>query len=241
MVDAKRLESRLTAAIKLAQDLYEDAEPISIWDSFYEAISRLPMRQQLLIAGEALKELAQITLLKSESIHLNYGRSDEFSDEFADEEMGEDAEGAGVILGEAWLNDLVLKTSSLDLSRFAKPDTRLRMPGEGLFDEIMGELEEIEPLPLDDSPKNLDEALAIAHVESVSDWQAKILMVLEQESAPIDFWLLRGKTQLPPSALFLGLLLGSDSWQLRRNYAASEDGYYGSILVSIDDFEDFEE
>lgn len=168
MTDIRRLESRLTAAIKLVQDLYEDAEPVSIWDNFYKSISRFPIRQQLLISGEALKELAHVTLLKSESIQTKYDRSS--INESDDEAEGDIPEFAGVVLDEEWIENLALKTSSLDLSRFAEPDTRLRLPGDELFSEGVFASDAFDLSPLDDSSENLEQTLAIAHAESASDW-----------------------------------------------------------------------
>ena len=236
MTDIKRLESRLTAAIKLAQDLYEDAEPISIWDKFYKSISILPIRQQLLISGEALKELAHVTLLKSESVQADYGHSSAspLTDADAEDDIPDDA---GSFLSEDWLNNLVLKTSSLDLTRFAKPDTRLRLPGEELLWETSSNQEDSERSQLESSPDTLEQVLAIAHSESVSDWRVKIMEVLENEDSAIDFWLLREKTQLSPSALFLGLF-GSDDWYMKKNEEAPNVGGYGSIWISLTKFKE---
>lgn len=236
MTDIKRLESRLTAAIKLAQDLYEDAEPISIWDKFYKSISNLPIRQQLLISGEALKELAHVTLLKSEAVQAEYGHSCG-SPSVNVEAEGDIPDDAGTFLSEDWLANLVLKTSSLDLSRFAKPDIRPRLPEEELLGEVPSEQENYEQFQSESSPDTLEQVLAIAHSESVSDWRIKIMEVLKTEDFPIDFWLLREKTQLSPSALFLGLF-GSDDWYMKKNEEVSTVGGYGSIWVSLTQFQD---
>ena len=236
MTNAKRLEARLTAAIKLAQDLYEDAEPVSIWDKFYQSISNLPIQQQLLISGEALKELAHVTLLKSRSVQIQYDPSS--ADSQADTEISDDVpEDAGVFLDIERLQKLALQTSSLDLSRFVKPETRFRLPGEDFLSDMVAVQEELAPLPLDDSPRSLEQTLAIAHSESVSDWRSKITQVLENEAFPIDFWVLREKTRLPPSALFLGLFCSED-WYMKKNDTVADKDGYGSILISISEFED---
>lgn len=235
MTNAKRLESRLTAAIKLAQDLYEDAQPVSIWDNFYRSISNLPIQQQLLISGEALKELAHVTLLKSKSVQAQYDPSG--IDDLADDEIDDDVpEDAGVFLDVERLQKLVLKTSSLDLSRFVKPDSRHRLPGESFLDDMVAVSDPADTVTLGDSPKSLEQTLAIAHSESVSDWRLKIMNALESETFPIDFWVLREKTRLSPSALFIGLF-GSEDWYMKKNDAVADEDGYGSILISLYKFE----
>lgn len=232
--DVRQLELKITAAIRVAQDLYEEAEPVSIWDRFYKTISGLPIQQQLLISGEALKELAHVTLLKSESVQSQYAPSPAVGDDGVESDI---PDFAGAVLDGDWLSNIVLKTSSLDLSQFAKPDTRLRFPGDDLLGEELSDSVDFELPPLDDSPENLDQILAIAHSESVSDWQVKIMEALQRETCPIDFWALLRKTQLSPSALFLGLF-GSNDWYMKKNDMVADEGDYGSILISLVDFVD---
>jgi hypothetical protein len=230
MIDVRRLESQLSAAIRLAQELPEDAEVIGLWDRFYQTISTLPIRQQLLISGEALKELAEVTRLKSECYFGEPAAAAEEVDDTLSEEEG-------IFLSPEWLDGIIRKTSSLDLSRFEKPDTRLRLPGEeSLDDELAADLDLIDDAELINSPAALEQALEIAHAESASDWQAKILLVLEAELEPIDFWALKNKTSLSPASLFLGLLLGSEQWYLQPAPSAIDSGY-GSVLISLAKFE----
>lgn len=228
VVDPKKLESQLTEAIELAQELPEDAKPILIWDKFYQKISQLPRWQQLLISGEALNQLAEVTRLKSDCY---FGSS--LSEDGDVENLSEDE---GVTLDDDWLDGLIRKTSSLDLSRFEKPDTRFRLPGEELLGEDLMVNTVLEVEEISDSSETLEQVIAIAHAESVTDWQDAIFSVLKQESHPIDFWVLKGKTNLSASALFLGLLLGSERWYLQQAVSLVEDNGYGSIFVSLNQF-----
>lgn len=224
MVDPKQLESQLTEAIQLAQEMPEQAKPISIWDTYYQKISQLPGWQQLLISGEALNQLAEVTRLKSDCY---FGLSD---DDIAETL----SEAEGVTLDEDWLDGLIRKTSSLDLSRFEKPDTRFRLPGEDFWDgddEVEGDAVAAEEII--DSPESLEQALEIAHVESASDWQALIHSILSLEPGPIDFWALKQKTGLAPVALFLGLMLGSDKWALVQEDFSVDDGYDATLSICL--------
>ena len=221
-----RLESRLNAAIQLALELPEDSDAVAIWDRFASAISKLSTRQQLLVAGEALSGLAEVCFLKSDSF---------FGDKAdGDAPLEDSSEESGVTLDADWLEGLIRKTSSLDLSRFEKPDTRLRLPGEESSEELV--TNQLLYDEVADSSQSLDQVLAIAHSESASEWQEKILSILQLEILPIDFWALKEKTQLSPSALFLGLLLGSEDWYLRKNDEVVSEWGYGSILVSLTEF-----
>lgn len=224
MVDPKELESQLTAAIQLAQEIPEEAKPVSIWDKYYQKISQLPGWQQLLISGEALNQLAEVMRLKSDCY---FGLSN-------DDDVEVLSEDEGVTLDEDWLDGLIRKTSSLDLSRFEKPDTRFRLPGEDIWDGDDQIEDSVVAEEIIDSPENLEQALAIAHSESVSDWQAVILSVLEVESGPIDFWVLKSKTKLSSGALFLGLIFENELWHLRQNTSVVSVGGYGSIWISLD-------
>ena len=194
MVDSKKLESQLTAAIELAQELPEDAKPISIWDKYYPKISQLPGWQQLLISGEVFKQLAELTRLKSDCY---------FGSPLSDGDDIEDlSENEGVTLDEEWLDGLIRKTSNLNLSRFEKPDTRFRLPREDILDdncldEVLVATAVEEGEAMDDSPESLEQALAIAHVESVTAWQDTIFACLLYTSpSPRD----KRQSRMPSSA-----------------------------------------
>lgn len=77
----------------------------------------------------------------------------------------------------------------------------------------------------DDSPRDLHQALAVAHGENVEHWIKTIQKVLENEGGTAEFWMLREKTGLKPAELFLGVLLGQEHWFI------AQDKFYGTITV----------
>ena len=71
-----------------------------------------------------------------------------------------------------------------------------------------------------------EDALAIAHMENPKDWIDRIQRALEGSGGRASFGALRTATGLSPGALFLGLLLGQELWDLRQSE------FYGEVQVS---------
>ncbi|MGB3292595.1 MAG: hypothetical protein WBB01_06405 [Phormidesmis sp.] len=70
-----------------------------------------------------------------------------------------------------------------------------------------------------------EDVLAITHMENPSDWIARIHMALEGRGGAASFAELRKATKLSPGALFLGLLLGQEHWDM------SQSEFYGKVEV----------
>ena len=93
---------------------------------------------------------------------------------------------------------------------------------------------------LEDAIDSLEDALSISHSENVEQWVENIMHALllhdrnqnqehdeKQGARGLEFWHLQHITQLKPSALFLGLLLGHEHWKIRQ------DSFYGNVMVKL--------
>lgn len=73
----------------------------------------------------------------------------------------------------------------------------------------------------------VEDALSVAHHENPIDWISRIKIALEHNHGTLGFWKLREVTKLSTGALFLGILLGQDNWELRQ------DNFYDDVVVKL--------
>ena len=73
---------------------------------------------------------------------------------------------------------------------------------------------------------SVEDAIAVSHSENVQEWVQSIMQAIKDGNT-IEFWHLQHITQLNPSALLLGLLLGQEFWNI------TQDNFYGEVLVTL--------
>lgn len=79
---------------------------------------------------------------------------------------------------------------------------------------------------VEDAIESVEEAIAVSHSENVQGWVDRIKRAI-QDGNSIEFWTLQHITQLSPSALLLGLLLGQEYWFIRQH------DFYGDVTVTL--------
>ncbi|MGB3293238.1 MAG: hypothetical protein WBB01_09650 [Phormidesmis sp.] len=72
-----------------------------------------------------------------------------------------------------------------------------------------------------------EDVLSVAHLENPKDWIGRISLALADSGGSASFAELHKATKLSPGALFLGLLLGQEQWDLRQAE------FYGQVVVRL--------
>ena len=146
-----------------------------------------------------------------------------------------EAHGHEPQLSEDWLaevkgekDNFYFSTDNL-VSDLVSPPRRKRRKKQLSDDEIEQIKHDIEAAIIDDdSPRDLHQALAVAHGENVEHWIKTIQKALENEGGMAEFWQLHNITRLSPVELFLGLLLGQGNWGISQ-----DDGFGKAITVTL--------
>ena len=144
-----------------------------------------------------------------------------------------EAHGQEPQLSEDWLAEITgekdnfyFSTDNLVSDLVTKP-RRKRRKKQLSDDEIEQIKHDIEAAIIDDdSPRDLHQALAVAHGENVEEWIRTINQALEKsDSRSLDFWMLQKMTGLESAELLLGLLLGQEHWMIEQR------DFYDEVLI----------
>jgi len=83
---------------------------------------------------------------------------------------------------------------------------------------------------VEEAVQSLEDALNVSHSEDVQNWIQKTATSLESikiKGNRISFWQLQKLTRLPPTALWLALLLGSNHWILEQTH----EEFYKEVTI----------
>jgi hypothetical protein len=191
-----------------------NAELSMLLDDLDEAITDLPIEQQIFVAGEGLAKLGEIVGLRAEShlqaIHYLLHPNKEpvvpldAFDRYVRQSMAVDLDQFCAALPLPELERGYQKTPALTEEDVAQAKS-----------EILAAIHSSEP----DSP------LDLAHDEDVGRWTTVIADLLKREGG-MDFWAIVHSSGLAPVEVLLGLLLG--------NFELSpQTSFYGSLLCHL--------
>ena len=138
-----------------------------------------------------------------------------------------DAYGQEPLLDDDWLAEVTGEKDSFYFSTDSLVTELPPLPGQKRGKKP-GELDEAEVIKaVEDAIVSMEEAISVAHQEDPSSWIEHIRSTLEKERGSATFGQLRQATGITPGALFLGLLLGQDSWHLKQKE------FYGEVVVEL--------
>ena len=145
--------------------------------------------------------------------------------EIAFEQM--DAFGQEPSLDDDWLNELTGEKDCFYFSTDSLLSELPPLPGQkrGRKPQPPSEIEVVQAVQR--AVEKAEDALAVAHHENPNDWIQSIALSLENNQGKATFAQLQDATGLSPGALFLGLLLGHEQWQLKQTQ------FYGPVIVVL--------
>lgn len=222
-MDAEQLELPLWAELQSARLMPEAVNLSDLLNQMEQAIAQLPEPIQLRMAGEALLQLVELYSARAEIL------ISEWEDAYRDP-----------VLPQGTFSDLVRQTMTIDLSDLMEPEPPRK---QRIKPEFQGESSVVAPVEKEavlamleqlegEAPKKsasqaeiaLEQALAIAHEESVSEWVQLIYQWIKARTlqSEISFMELVNGLQMPWSHLWLGLLLGNFELEQRGEFYSAE-------------------
>ena len=138
-----------------------------------------------------------------------------------------DAFGQEPTLDDDWLDELTGQKDCFYFSTDALLSELPPLPGKkrGRKPQPPSEIEVVQAVQR--AVEKAEDALAVAHHENPNDWIHRIHKALENNQGTATFAQLQNDTGLSPGALFLGLLLGHENWQMRQTQ------FYGPVIVVL--------
>lgn len=222
-MNAEQLELPLWAELQSARLMPEAANLNKLLNQVEQTIAQLPEPIQLRMAGEALLQLVELYSVRAEIL------ISEWEDAYRDP-----------VLPEGIFSDVVRQTMSIDLSDLMEPEpprkqrTKPEFKGESSVvapvekEAVLAMLEQLEGEAQRKSESQagigLEQALAIAHEESVSEWVQLIYQWIKTKTlhSEISVVELVNGLQMPWSHLWLGLLLGNFELEQRGEFYSDE-------------------
>lgn len=211
MVNVRQLELDLGDAFEDAADVPEEANILDLWQQFEGVMLELPWREQLRLGGEVLAQLADICEAKSEILW----------DDWQDAHNTE-----GPVLEGDWLKGITRQTQDLDFtdlvqrSGYTQRDTHEPVADDA---SVAGEVDKASVLALvdaitEDAAKA--QALAVSHVENVSDWVEMLLS--KRTGAPQRLIDLQRRMKMPLVEVWIAALLGDFTLEQRGEFYETE-------------------
>lgn len=130
-------------------------------------------------------------------------------------------------LDDDWLGEIAGEKDNFYFSTDSIVSEAEKLPGRkrGRKPKLPDEAQVVKAV--EEAMQNLEDALKVAHHENPQDWISRIRMALEMNNGTMGFWKLREVTQLSTGALFLGLLLRQEEWELEQ------DCFYGELMATL--------
>ncbi|MEB3291529.1 MAG: hypothetical protein VKJ24_00070 [Synechococcales bacterium] len=199
----RQLEFDLWGLLETAVDEPEAADLSVIWRSLDQTLEPLTVRSQLMTAGQAVSQIAEVIQARSLLIF---------------EEIESFTQDEGPIMPPGVFDRFVRQSMQVDFGQFLESTVippRLRSSEDPETDlqstvQEMAKAELLELLPEElvfDELEAKETALAVAHGEDISDWVREITTVLQTQSE-LSLTELRSQIARPLIELWLGLLLG---------------------------------
>ena len=138
-----------------------------------------------------------------------------------------EAHGQEPELDDDWIDELTGENDNFYFSTDSLEKQRNTLPGLKRGRKSKAPDEQAVVKAVQEAVQSFEEALAVSHVEQPQIWISTIKRALEKERGTADFDRLKRMTQLSTGALFLGLLLGQENWEL------SQDCFYGQVTVTV--------
>lgn len=138
-----------------------------------------------------------------------------------------EAHGQEPQLDDEWLGELTGDNDCFYFSTDSLVQVRESLPGRKRGRKPKAPDEKEMVMAVKEAVLSFEEALAVSHVEQPQRWISTIKTALDKEGGTADFDSLKRITQLSSGALFLGLLLGQENWELRQ------DCFYGRLSVAV--------
>ncbi|MGC1309360.1 MAG: hypothetical protein WA885_19235 [Phormidesmis sp.] len=138
-----------------------------------------------------------------------------------------EAHGQEPSLDDDWIDELIGENDNFYFStdNLGKQKEKEALPGRKRGRRPKGPDEKAVVKAVQEAVQSLEDALAVSHIEQPKEWIQAIRVALRDEGGTADFDRLRDMTQLSTGALFLGLLLGQQNWELRQK------DFYGQVMV----------
>jgi len=145
--------------------------------------------------------------------------------EMAFEEI--EAHGQEPQLDDDWLGELTGENDNFYFSTDSIVSDAEKLPGRkrGRKQKLPDEQQVVQAV--EEAVQNLEDALRVSHHENPNPWIQRISVSLEHSHGTMGFWKLRKVTHLSTGALFLGLLLGQENWEL------VQQEFYGDLVVKL--------
>lgn len=207
-MNGQQLELPLWSQLQLSRLAPESIDFEAILDQAEQEIAQLPEAMQMQAAGEAMLQLAQLQLLRSEVIITDWENA------YRDPHVKSD-----------FFSDIVRQTMAVDLSDLTEPlpprkrraKTTLKAQDSivGLVDKsaVLAMVEQLEALSqIDDELPLSDEerkqlALDFAHEENIFAWcHAIALWIKQHQGTKVSLWQLQQALGMPLVEVWLGLL-----------------------------------
>lgn len=209
-----------------------------------EKTGRLSDQQKMVAQGRAIAWRKKIVAISREKAKEKGGNAffpevfriageliEQDTDGFCDraEEIFEEIEAHGQEpqLDEDWIDELTGENDCFYFSTDSLEKQRDTLPGLKRGRKSKAPDEEAVVKAVQEAVQSFEDALAVSHVEQPQEWITRIKRALDKEGGTADFDSLKRITQLSTGALFLGLLLGQQNWELRQ------DCFYGRVTVTV--------
>lgn len=204
-VDPQQLEQQFNQAWQVAIMAPESASILAIWKSIEPFLVDLSDAEQLRLAAFIIAQLSELYTLKADRLLGNW--EDQHSDD-------------GPLMEEDLLQGLVQRTMYLDLQDLVR--SKIRKARSSPHQSVVGSVEKkkvlqmIEAIESDETVKQ--QALQVAHDESVSVWIDTIGRWLQQSERPVSLPELVRGVNLPLVKVWLALLLGNYALESRGEF-----------------------
>ncbi|MEM6452496.1 MAG: hypothetical protein AAF703_19540 [Cyanobacteria bacterium P01_D01_bin.105] len=127
-----------------------------------------------------------------------------------------------------WLDELTGEKDKFYFSTQSLVKELETLPRKKRARKRKGDLDEKEMAAVvEEAVQNLEQALSVSHVEQPQMWIESIRGALEKKKGTASFCQLKKSTGLSKGALFLGLLLGQENWNL------TQDNFYEQVSVTL--------
>lgn len=136
-----------------------------------------------------------------------------------------EAHGQEPELDDDWVDEITGDNDNFYFSTDSLVQEREKLPGLKRCRKGKAPDEQAVVKAVEEAVQSFEDALAVSHVEQPQMWISTIKTALDKEGGMADFDTLKRMTQLSTGALFLGLLLGQENWEMRQ------DCFYGQVTV----------
>ena len=213
MVSVRQLELNLEVALEEASEIPEKADVLSLWNQFEGELAGLEQREHLRVAGDILARLAGLCEAKADLLWEDW----------------EDAHNAeGPVMDGDWLQGVTRQTQELDFSDLVNRSyhTDRRLSNEDKIDEdsVAGNVEKLSVLDMINALEDADlksQALAVSHVENVSDWVKALAD--RQEESPQRLVDLQKQLRMPLIEVWIAALLGGFPIEQRGSFYQTQE------------------